>query len=619
MTYGYAGSILVVDLSKDKITEMSIDEEILRIYLGGRGLGAYVLLKELGASWENIDPLGPENLLLVLTGPLVGYYPGIKVVITGKSPQSNGVIGSTLSSEVGLELRSAGYDGIVVKGRSKDPVYIYVENDSVEIRSAEKYWGMTGRKLYETLSRELLNEAIRKSKGSAVRETPMIYIGPAGENLVRTASVMSKWFHAAGYGGYGAVMGSKNLKAIAVRGKGPLPRVYDPVKVRTLTRLIQKELSSKFSLRYWGTGHGGYSVGYKFSSEPIRNWQEEWHDNREISVVNFERRIWKRRFWGDFGCPITCMKVSVVKKCGSIYITDAPDYELQAYMGTNLGIFKAEDIAYLSAIVDDFGLCGIQTGNLLGFVAELYEKGILTEEDLGFSVRWGDTEAFKRLIEMIVRREGIGNILAEGTFRAALRISSMKGMNVLDYAVQVKGIAVGAHGVRSGLDYQQFSYAASVQGGDHTSAPSEPFDRGEVFTTFADSAVICLFTVSKKYMWDFTRAVTGFEITQESWTKYSARAILSIQRVLLLLGGPDIYWDPRVHDDIPKRFYEPLPSGPKKGEAASRDTVRKTLIEYYKFLGWDELGLPTDETLEDLGLRKLLEPLVKKIRKRLES
>jgi len=311
------------------------------------------------------------------------------------------------------------------------------------------------------------------------------------------------------------------------------------------------------------------------------------------------------------------MKISVVKRNGKIYVTDAPDYELQAYMGTNLGIFKAEDVAYLSAKVDDLGLCGIQTGNLLGFTAEIYERGILSREDLGFELKWGNCEAFSRLIDLIVERKGVGNMLAEGTYRAALKISELKGVNALDYAIQVKGVGIGAHGVRSGLDYQQFSYAASVQGGDHTSAPTEPFERGEILATFVDSAVVCFFTLSHKYIWDFLNAVTGFNINQDLWAKYNARAILSIQRVLLLLGGPDVRWNPRVHDDLPKRFYEPLPSGPKKGEAANKETVKKMLIEYYKFLGWDELGIPTEETLEELSLKEDLKPLIEKIRRRL--
>ncbi len=619
MLYGYAGKLLDVNLSTEKIKEVELKEETLSKYLGGRGLGAYILLKELGKNWDRIDPLGEENLLLILTGPLVGYYPGIKVVVTGKSPQSNGVVGSTLSSEVGIELRSAGYDGIIIRGRAKSPVYLYIENENVEIRDAEKYWGMTGYEFYNTFSKELMKEAIKNSRGSTVRETPFLYIGLAGENLVRIASVMSKWAHAAGYGGYGAVMGSKKLKAIAVRGSGPLPKPYDQLRVRALIRAVREDIKKSFSIRYWGTGHGGYSVGFKLSSEPIRNWQEEWHNNKEIGVDNFERRVWKKRFWGDFNCPATCMKISVVRRNGRIYATDAPDYELQAYMGTNLGVFKAEDVAYLSAKVDDLGLCGIQTGNTLGFIAELYQRGILTEEDIGFKVEWGDIEAFSRLIDLIASRNGIGDICAEGTYRAAVRISEMKGINVLDYAIHAKGIGIGAHGVRSGLDYRPFSYATSVQGGDHTSAPTEPFDRGEVYMTLADSAVICSFVLRDKYVWEFINAVTGMKITREKWIDYNAKAILTIQRVLLLLGGPDIYWDPRIHDDIPKRFYEPLPSGPKKGSAPERKEVEELKRRYYEFLGWDELGIPKDETIEKLGLREEISPLIKKIRERLEN
>ncbi|UNQ73883.1 aldehyde ferredoxin oxidoreductase family protein [Infirmifilum sp. NZ] len=618
VVYGYNGRLLEVDLSREKATVRELEEEVLRMFLGGRGLAAYLLLRELGDRWRDLDPLGEENILLFLTGPLTGYYPGVKLAVSGKSPQSNGILGSVLSSEVAIDLRAAGYDGIVVRGRARDPVYLYVEGDNVEIRGAEHLWGLRGRETYEKLMREVWSELKRKhlAREGLTKEPSFLYIGPAGENLVRTAAVMAKLTHAAGYGGYGAVMGSKRLKAVVVKGYGPMPRAKHPDWVKLLIKEAWARLNRNTTFKQWGTGSGGYATGALTSSEPVRNWQEEWHDNRSMGQQNFEAH-WVKRYWGDYGCPSTCMKISYLRsgdRKGAL--TDTPDYELQAYMGTNLGVFEPRACIYLSSVADDLGLCGIQTGNLLGFVAELYEKGILTREELhGIEPRWGNAEAFARLMELIARREGIGDLMAEGTLRFALAVSKRKGVDATRYAVHSKGVGIGAHGVRSGKDYlPHFSYATSTQGGDHTSAPRKPFDApwGELWMTFPDSAVICAFNAIDDLMFQFLEAITGFGITREEWMSVHGKRILALQRIALLLGGPDVSWRPLVDDDLPPRFYEPLPSGPFKGKAVDRGELERARAEYFAFMGWDERGVPTPETLDALGLgfAKSLIPLV---------
>ena len=612
--YGYAGRLLEVDLSREKVSVVELEPEVLEKYVGGRGLAAYLLWRELGSRWREVDPLGPENILLFLTGPLTGYYPGVKLAVSGKSPQSNGIVGSVLSSEVALELRAAGYDGLVVRGRASSPVYIYVEGERVEIRDAGRLWGLGGRETFESLMRELWGELKRKhmAREGLTKEPSFVYIGPAGENRVRTAAVMAKLAHAAGYGGYGAVMGSKNLKAVAVKGFGPMPPAKRPEAVKLLIREAWRRLTARTTFRQWGTSAGGYYFGAVTSSEPVRNWQEEWHASRSFGQQYFEAH-WVKRYWGDYGCPTTCMKISRVRGA----VTDGPDYELQAYLGANLGVFEPKSCIYLASRVDDLGLCGIQTGNVMGFAAELYQRGILTKEDLGFELRWGDAEAFARLAEMIARREGLGDVLAEGVYRAALRISREKGVDALRYAVHSKGVGIGAHGVRSGKDFlPDFSYAASTQGGDHTSAPDATTGfGGELWSAFADSAVICFFNMIDDLAFDMLYAVTGFDIDKERWTREHGRRILTIQRVALLEGGPDVRWRPGVDDDLPPRFYEPLPSGPFKGRAPSREEVARKRAEYFRFMGWDENGIPLDETLEELDLG-FLKPAVARLRGR---
>jgi len=617
---GYAGKFLDIDLSTQSIKETRLSDEVLKDYVGGRGLAAKILWDRLGSRWETVDPLGPENVLLFLTGPLTGYFPGGRTCVSGKSPQSNGVVGSTLSGEFGIELRCAGYDGVIVTGKAEKPVYLFIKDSDVELRDASQLWGKDGKQTVAVLTkecRELLQT--RYPRYGEWKEPAMVYVGPAGENKVRTAVVGSKWAHAAGYGGYGAVMGSKMLKAVVAKGTGPLPEVADIVKVKRLIKKVCRNVYEGEMWRRWGTGAAGYEVGAKTSSEPIRNWQEEWHDEKSFGVDKFENRVWMKQYWGDFGCPTTCLKLSVVKD-GRFKgaITDNPDYEMQAYLGPNLGIFTPEENVFLVSLVDDLGLCGIQTGNVMGFAAELFQKGILTREDLeGLELRWGDAEVFAALAKKIAFRKGLGDLLAEGTYRAALKIGKMKNMDLLPYAVQSKGISIGAHGIRSGKDYPEIiSYACSVQGGDHTSTAALPLDSGgsELMEIFNDSGVYCnfnSFAVSRNVRFEFYGAVTGLELTRKDWCFTKALKVLQLQRAMLLLGGPDLKWDPKVHDDNPPRFYEPLPSGPYKGKVTDKAAVEEYKKRYYEAVGWDKNGIPTGKILRELGLRDVDKALEK--------
>lgn len=609
MIKGYAGKLLEVDLTTGSTKNVKLADDFLRDYFGGRGFAARILWDRLGSKWEKVDPLGPDNILLFLTGPLTGYFPGGRICVSGKSPQSNGMVGSTVGGEIGIELRCAGYDGVVVTGESKKPVYLFVKDSDAEIRDAGHIWGKDAKQTMTLLTREcreLLKE--RFPRRGEWKEPAMVYIGPAGENKVRTAVVCAKWTHAAGYGGYGAVMGAKRLKAVAVKGTGPLPEVADMKKVEKLTQEVCENAYDNELWRRWGTGAAGYEVGARTSSEPVRNWQDEWHDETSYGVDKFEDRVWVKQYWCDFGCPTACLKVSVVRS-GKFKgaITDNPDYELQAYLGPNLGLFTPEENVYMASVIDDLGLCGIQTGNVLGFAAELFQRGILTAEDLdGIELKWGDAEAFSKLARKIAYKQGIGELLAEGTYRAALKIRKVKRKNVLRYAVQCKGIGIGAHGIRSGKDYPEpISYVCSVQGGDHTSTASLPIEDGEPMEIFNDSAVLCNFNsfgLRRQLRFEFYEAVTGLKLTRREWVKKKAFRILQLQRAMLLLGGPDLKWKPELDDANPPRFYEPLPSGPYKGKAVDKSRVEEDRKSYYKAAGWDERGIPTSRTLGKLGL-----------------
>jgi len=622
MPGGYAGKFLDVDLTKEKVEDTTFDDETLEAYFGGRGLAAKILWDRIGKRWRKIDGLDPENIFLALTGPMTAIYPGARIMCSGKSPLSNGTVGSTASTEFASELKMAGYDGVIVTGKAEKPVYILVTDEGGEIRDASHLWGKVGEETIKLLNREVTEElAKRKPNVGLWKEPGIIYIGPAGENMVRNAAVMSKICHACGYGGYGAVMGSKNLKAVVAKGRGKIPAVDAPESVKLLLKKTHEHLIGRTTMRRWGTGYAGYAVGADTSSEPIRNWQEEWHDEKSTGGPRFENRFWVKKKWADFGCTTNCMKISCIKTGrwkGDI--TDMPDYELEAYCGTNLGIFDPGDNVHMSAVIDNLGHSGINGPNTMGFAAELYQRGILTEKDFGFKPTWGDAEAMTKLAWLIAERRKIGRVLGEGTYRAALKIAKKKGMKpeeLLKYAVHVKGIEIGAHGTRSDADYtHDISYAASVQGGDHTSVAVDGFTEmsSAVFTDSAVFCNFCFFGVPQELVFDFAKAVTGFPITQESWRRVTGPRIVTLQRALLLLGGPDVTWEPVGDDDNPPRFYEPLPTGPYKGSKTDEALVKQKRKTYFETLGWDEKGIPTKETLKKLSLSDV-DPLMRKLRK----
>ena len=613
MSRGYAGKWLDIDLTKEKIDDITFPEKTLYQYFGGRGLAAKVLWDRLGKKWAKVDPLGPENILTILTGPLTALHGGSRISVSGKSPLSNGTVGSTASTEFAAELKCAGYDGVFVSGRASGPVYLLITDDGAEIMDAAHLWGKIGEDTLKMLNAEVRKELTRRKPGIGLwKEPSMIYIGPAGENLIRNAAVMTKIAHACGYGGYGAVMGSKKLKAVVAKGRGPLPGVYAPKTVETLLHEYHQQVISGgalggSSLRRWGTGYGGWSVGAVSSSEPVRNWQEEWHDERSMGGPRFSTRFWVKSYWSDFNCSKSCMKISCIKTGrwkGDI--TDMPDYEIEAYCGPNLGIFNPEDIIHLCTIMDNLGMSGINTANTMGFAAELYQRGILTRDDLGFDLNWGDAEAFTKLAWLMVNREKIGDLLAEGTYRAALKISEIKGVDVIPYAVHVKAVEVGAHGLRSGkeADYHDISYACSAQGGDHTSSIYLDF-KHPFYSLFIDSAVVCMFCFLPDLVWDFAQAVTGWTITKDKWFLEFGQRVTTLERGLVLIGGPDVFWNPVKDDDNPPRFYEPLPSGPYQGRTTDKTLVEKRKQEFYTNMGWDEMGIPTKETLVKLSLGDL--------------
>jgi len=605
---GYAGQLLDVDLSTGTINKVPLDPQLVRDYIGGRALGIRLIMEEYGDNYADIDPLGEEAILALMTGPYAGFG-GAKMNAVFKSPQNGAMFASSVSGDTPAALKFAGYDGIIIRGKAKKPVYLYIENDKVEIREAQHLWGLDSVDTHNFLDRETPNR------------TEHLYIGPASENLVKFGCILANWYRAAGRGGSGAVMGSKNLKAISIQGTGPAPEVAD---LETLTANISAAADAGLGsgMRNYGTTGGVYTTGYRSSAEPVRNWQSEWHDEKQIQVQFFKAEQWIRNIWADYGCTVACSKLGRIKSgqyAGAI--TELPDYESGAYLGPNLGVYDINEISFLADLPDKLGFDCIEGGNVLAFAAELYQRELLTAEDFDLGKddegnpivpEWGNAKAFELLAHKIADREGIGDILAEGVYPAALALSEQLGEDVTKYAVHVKGIAVGAHGVRSEKDGltrgKEVAYGLSAHGGDHCSTVAA-VDNWLEGSVVYDTIGTCLFwhrTLSAEDTLTWLNAITGFGITEEELNGEMVPRWVTMQRASNLLAG----WT-AADDRNPDRFYEPLPDGPDAGKRLDPDEEKAKMKEAYAFRGWDENGIPTSETLKKYGLEFLDAPLAK--------
>jgi len=388
-------------------------------------------------------------------------------------------------------------------------------------------------------------------------------------------------------------MGSKNLKAIVCRGSGPAPEVADQTKLNELITWGRQNLHLMGMSRHeYGTTGGIFRTGNVSSSEPVRNWQSEWHDQVQVRAEFFASEQWVRRYWSDYGCTVACSKLGRVKygKRAGV-ICELPDYEGGAFQGTNWGIFDINDLALTSARTDELGFDLISQGNVLSFACEAQEKGILTAADVGgIRLKWGDADAFVKVMELIAHREGeIPTLLGEGLLPATKKIG--KGSEA--FAVMVKGMELGAHGSRSLRDRNELSYTVSAHGGDHCSTVLP--DRED--RLFRDSSGICGFQgLNRDQEMEWLQAITGFGISRDEMEGVSLKRWTTMNRIPLLLHG----WT--YKDDVnPPRFYEPLPEGPYKGMKVSKAVENQKKQDFYRALGWDIQGVPTTATLRQYG------------------
>jgi aldehyde:ferredoxin oxidoreductase len=625
---GYAGKYLYVDLTQGKIEVREYDRELAENYLGGNGLGTRLLWENVG---PEVEPLAPENWLIFSTGPLCGTVvpnPG-RMEVIAKSPLT-GIYGDSNSGGfLGPECKFAGWDAVVVTGQSPQPVYLAIADDQVQLRDARDLWGLTTSQA---------EAAIRKAWGDPQVKTATI--GPAGENLVRMAGIQVTPQRSAARCGLGAVMGSKRLKAVAVRGHGPI-RVADPGRLRDLSLEMQQRLRANAiypAVSAHGTP-GIVSLMNALGRFPTQNFRAGGFEHADhINADALDARAFVRNV-ACFGCPIACDKV--------YRVPDGP------YAGTSLRSVEYETLNSLGACIlndnldallaanhlcDELGLDTISAGRSISFAMELWEEEILNLDDTGgLPFRWGDMELVLKVLPMIARREGFGNLLAEGVRRMAQTI----GRGSEQYAMHVKGMEIAGQDGRAQRS-MGLAHVTSSRGADHLKAfpvvdetgfPDEGRRRygekylpeivqplatkhkaflvkdGEDFGAIVDSTGMCksggTFVLAELYWPDIAAALeaaTGMEMPVERLQHIGER-IYNLQRCYNALHGIT-----RADDKLPRRFSdEPSPSGNARGQTID---VEPMLEEYYQLRGWDlQRGWPTPEKLRELGLQDAIQRL----------
>ncbi|MFQ6064807.1 MAG: aldehyde ferredoxin oxidoreductase family protein [Candidatus Bathyarchaeia archaeon] len=596
MKGGYAGLVLDVDLTTDRIRKTPTDQFFnTKLFIGGKGLGAVTLWKKLK---PKVDPLSPENILMFLTGPLTGTLcPGTRMCVVTKSPLTNTFCDSYVGGHLGAEFKFAGYDALVVRGRSEKPVYLWIKDDTIDLCDAEKLWGLDTFETEEKIRRIQRDPTVR-----------VCCIGPAGERLVRFAHVNTERYRQAGRGGTGAVMGSKNLKAVAVKGTGEIKaHTHDDFDqfAREAYHILLKNPTIR-ARRRWGTAR---SVLFASDQDlyPTRNYQEATFEGAEaLSAEAMEKQFWVKHK-ACYGCPVNCGKLGVIRNGpykGTVL--DGIEYETTAMLGANCGISDLEAVAHANMLCDKLGLDTISAGNVIAYAMECYEKGILTEKETdGLQLKFGNQKAMIELLRRIAHRKGLGNILAEGVKKLSERL----GEKAEGFAMHVKGLELPGWGVRA-APRMGLAYATADRGGCHTrawSASSETATAAQNireqqdYGSAADCLVACWFVrdaIGAERYAKMITAATGMRVTEDEFVTVGER-IWNLVRMFNAREGFT-----KRDDTLPKRMLaEPLPSGVAKGQKLPQRKLSRMLDEYYELRGWDRnTGMPTREKLRELKL-----------------
>ncbi len=580
-----------------------VEELVPKVYedfVGGKGLGAYLLYRELEAG---VDPLSPENILFFMTGPLQGL-PAVMIgrwTLVTKSPLTGLFLDSHSGGPLGREIKNAGYDAIAVTGKSDKPVTILIEDDKVTFNDAKKLWGKGTQ------------EATRLLHESAPKNSAVYVIGPAGENLVLSATGCCELAHQTGRGGAGAVLGSKNLKGLVVKGTKKMTTA-DPGTFGAIRKAVTKKWNDKtdYDFRDYGTATL-VEVANQRGQFPTRNWQNSYFEEYE-SLTPDEMEQWITG--NHLSCPHCIIRCTHSYKTEDpsnpgVEVESTPEYETFGLCGGNLGISDAQTVFQLAYLADDLGLDTISTGAAIGFAMDAFESGILEEREIGFPVRFGDGEAALKLMRMIATKEGIGKVLAKGVRKAAEEIG--RGSEKL--AVHVKGMETPAWDPR-GKRGLGLSYATADVGSSHLRGWPQTSEKPDASALdviesmvnerdtkiFTDSLIFCHFT------WHFplTRDEKIQSFNSGTGIKYDDESVSTFgQRVETLIRLFNINEGVTRNDDIlPPRFWEPDTVGPSKGMKSfiDQNDFEKSLDKYYELRGWSKDGVPTKETIKKLGL-----------------
>lgn len=582
----YTGKVLRVNLNTGSAKTEELNKQWAKEYLGGKGLAIKYLYEELQ---PGVDPWSEDNKLILMTGPLTGTIApnSGKLAVAAKSPATGTILDCSIGGHFAPQLKYAGYDAVIIEGKAKMPVYLYIEDDKVELRSAEALWGQGAHETEHTIAESL---------GDVVT----LAIGQAGENLLPIACISSELYRQAGRGGIGSVMGSKNLKAISVRGTGGLD-APDIRKVSTALNKIKKE-DTMDDENMWAYSDGTPMI-VELSQEagilPTRNFQDGSFEGYKKIDSEAVKGVLKAKK-ACFACPLACGNYVETGKT----MVEGPEYETIALCSSNCGIDDLEALIEFNRLCDDYCLDTISAGSTVAFAMELTEKGIHD-----FGIRFGDVEKFLQMPGLMSRREGVGADLADGVAAVAEKYGGE------DFAMHVKKLEIPGYEPRGSFG-MGLAYGTADRGACHLRAwppPLEAFGDMDPFTSEGKaemvvemqddnavkfSAIFCDFwALSTERMAEVLSLFIGREITADELTEIGER-VYNLSRLFNEREGFD-----RKDDYLPKRIYnDKLLSGKTEGKLMPLEEYEKMLSEYYKIRGWDEDGKITEAKKKELGL-----------------
>jgi len=597
--FGWKGKMLRIDLSRRNCSVEEMPSDLIRDYMGGRGAGVKILFDEID---PKIDPLGPDNKLIFATGPLVGtgVPAGGRYIVVSKSPLSGAIANPCCGGYFGPNLKFAGYDLLIIEGQSSEPVYLFIRDDVVEIRPAEKLWGKWATET-ERLIRSEMSEDFDEWE---LNNMSIVTIGPAGENLVKFACIMSDGGRAAGRSGLGAVMGSKNLKGLAVSGTGEV-KIADVDGFKKAVMDFFEEGRANETLekrRRWGT----WSLpgrANKTGTQAALNFQSGYFEPfTKFEDPDFIRDSIRVRDEACFGCPFACSKRSRIEDLAYPSTTKGPEHESMALLGSNCGIGDLDDIYRANYLCNELGMDTISAGAIISCAMELFEKGYLPEKDIGYPLGFGSNEAMFQLMRKTALREDFGDLLAEGGDALAQKYGHP------ELFMGIKGMGMPAWHPQ-GVEVIGLQYATNNVGGCHTKA-TLPFYEGrkdpkhhvrltkqdQDYIAVVDSSVLC-WIIYHGPLWgekllSWLQITTGIDYTENDLSLIGER-IWNLERIFNLKAGLS-----KKDDRLPKRITDE----PRvKNQVVHLDRM---LPEYYRLRGWDENGIPTPEKLKQLGLEK---------------